>query len=118
MNFPTQHRIAHAAYEHVQVDLQHGAFCDGIHSIHRYPDPGVTVSVVIGGGNVVDLTAAADNGGPLDPMPPTATHDDAATPRATLRRAWHLPEGRRTLHAESWVNHHGNGFVDLFIRLG
>lgn len=114
MSFPTHHLAIHAAYEHVQIDMHSGVYCDGTHPVHRYPDPGVTVSAVIDGGSVVDLTAVTDDGKPLEPM--TTLDNDETAPHATLRRAWLLPQHRQTLHAESWVNQIGEGFVDLFIR--
>lgn len=118
MNFPTHHLAAHAAYEHIQIDMHSGAYPDGVHPIYRYPDPGVTVSAVIGGGVVVDVTAVADNGATLEPIPPTDDGDAEITLHAMLRRAWLFPHRGQTLHAESWVNQMGEGFVDLFIRVG
>ncbi|MCC7438331.1 MAG: hypothetical protein IT211_07500 [Armatimonadetes bacterium] len=119
MNFSTYHLAAHAAYEHVQIDMRSGAYPDGVHPIHRYPDPGISVSAVVSNGGVVDLQACDAEGGLLETISPDDPDDDdgnGGTPHAMLRRAWLLPHRRQTLHAESWVNDRGEGFVDLFLR--
>lgn len=63
----------------------------------------------------MDLIAVTDDGKPLEPIT-TPDNDETLTHNTTLRRAWWLPHGRQTLHAESWVNQIGEGFIDLFIR--
>lgn len=116
MNSSLHHLAIHAAYEHVQIDMHSGAFGDGVHPIYRYPDSGITINAVIEFGNVVDVTAVTDDGNLLQPLPPP-DHTEAA-PNSALRRAWSLPHHHQTLHAEWWLNHTGEGFVDLFIGVG